>query len=72
MLKVMFVLTVVLLQNGSDPVVISRHSTAERCEKAFQSFRDQFAKHTSGPSFASTAIRTYACTETEVWTAERE
>jgi hypothetical protein len=67
MLKTMYVLTVLLLQSNSDAVVVSRHSTLESCQKAFQSFKEQFAKNTVSPTYATTPIRTFACTETEHW-----
>jgi hypothetical protein len=73
MLKVMFVLTVFSHHATTAPVIISQHSTSEACEKAFQSFQVQAARNTIvGGGYPTTAVRTHACTETEVWAAARE
>jgi hypothetical protein len=64
--KVMFVLTILGLQTATSPVVVSQHSSLEACEKAAQNFKAQLAKNTDAPTFKTTPIRTYACTETEV------
>jgi hypothetical protein len=68
----MFVLTVFSHHAGTAPVIISQHSSLEACEKAFQNFQTQVARNTiAGGGFPTTAVRTHACTETEVWTANR-
>jgi len=72
MLKVMFVLTVLSLHTDTTPVVISRHSTLEACEKAFRSFQEQMARNTTASGFASTTMRSHACSETEVWIPGKE
>jgi hypothetical protein len=70
-LKMMFVLTIIVLQPNTTPTVVSHHSTLEACEKAFQSLKSQLAKNTDAPTFKTTPLRTYACTETEVWPPSR-
>ena len=74
MLKVMFVLTVFSHHVVTAPVIISQHSSADACEKAFQSFQAQVARNTitGGGGFPTTTVRTHACTETEVWAYARE
>ncbi len=72
MLKVMFVLTVLSSHADTAPVVISQHSTIDRCEKAFKDLNAQMAQNTSSPGYKSTAMRSHACTETEVWVAAGE
>lgn len=67
MLKTMYVLTILMLQGATSPVVISQHSTLEACEKAFQTLKAQMGKNTNAPTYQSTPLRTYACTETEVY-----
>jgi hypothetical protein len=66
MTKLMFVLTILVLQTTTNPVVISQHSSLEACEKAIQSLKTQLSKNTDSPTFKTTPVRTYACTETEV------
>ena len=72
MLKTMYVLVVISGQCYPVPVVISQHSTMEACEKAFKEFATRIARNTASPGVATTAMRTYACTETEVWLAKAE
>jgi hypothetical protein len=67
MLKTMFVLVVVGGQYYPAPVVISQHSTLEKCEKAFKEFSAKIAQNTKSPGVTTTTVRTYACTETEIW-----
>ena len=67
MLKTMFVLVVISGQYYPAPVVLSQHSTREKCEQAFKAFTASIARNTTTPGVATTVMRTYACTETEVW-----
>jgi hypothetical protein len=67
MLKTMFVLVVVSGQYYPAPVVISQHSTLEKCEKAFKEFATKIARNTTTPGVTTTVMRTYACAETEIW-----
>jgi hypothetical protein len=67
MLKTMFVLVVISGQYYPAPVVISQHSTREKCEKAFKDFSASIAQNTAYPGVTTTAMRTYACAETEIW-----
>ena len=67
MLKTMFVLVVISWQYYPAPVVISQHSTLEKCERAFKEFTARIARNTNTPGVTTTVMRTYACTETEIW-----
>jgi hypothetical protein len=67
MLKTMFVLVVISGQYYPAPVVISQHSTQERCEQAYKDFTSLIARNTSTPGVTTTVMRTYACVETEIW-----
>jgi hypothetical protein len=71
MLKTMFVLVVISGQYYPAPVVISQHSTLEKCEQAYKDFTVRIARNTSHPGVTTTVMRTYACTETEVWLSGR-
>jgi hypothetical protein len=72
MLKVMFVLTVLSSHPNTAPIVISQHSTIEGCQKAYRDLNEQMGRNTKTPGYNSTAMRTYACTETEMWVATRD
>ncbi len=72
MLKTMFVLTVLSGHPNTSPVVISQHSTLERCEKAFKDLNAQMARNTNSAGYSSTVMRSHACTETEVWMPANE
>ena len=67
MLKTMFVLVVISGQYYPAPVVISQHSTLENCERALKEFTARIARNTNTPGVTTTVMRTYACTETEIW-----
>ena len=67
MLKTMFVLVVISGQSYPAPVVISQHSTREKCEQAFKAFTTSIARNTTIPGVSTTVMRTYACAETEIW-----
>ena len=67
MLKIMFVLTVLSAHADTAPVVISQHSTLEKCEQAFKGFTAGIARNTNTPGVTTTVMRTYACAETEIW-----
>ena len=67
MLKPMFVLVVISGQSYPAPVVISQHSTREKCEQAFKAFTASIARNTTTPGVSTTVMRTYACVETENW-----
>jgi len=71
MLKTMFVLVVIGGQYYPAPVVISQHSTLEKCEQAYKDFTVRIARNTSHPGVTTTVMRTYACAETEVWFSGR-
>jgi hypothetical protein len=72
MLKTMFVLTVLSAHAETAPVVVSQHSTLERCEKAFRDLNAQMGQNTTAQGYRSTSMRSHACTETEVWVAARD
>ncbi len=72
MLKTMFVLTVLSGHPNTSPVVISQHSSLERCEKAFKDLNAQMARNTNSAGYSSTVMRSHACTETEVWVPGNE
>ena len=72
MLKIMFVLTVLSAHAETAPVVISQHSTLEQCEKAFKDLNAQMGQNTTAQGYKSTAMRSHACTETEVWVGGRD
>jgi hypothetical protein len=72
MLKVMFVLTVLSSHADTAPVVVSQHSTFDGCQKAFRDLNAQLGQNTTAQGYKSTALRTHACTETEVLVAGRE
>jgi hypothetical protein len=67
MFKTMFVLVVISGQYYPAPVVISQHSTLEKCEQAFKEFTTRIARNTTTPGVTTTVMRTYACAETEFW-----
>jgi hypothetical protein len=71
MLKTMFVLVVISGQYYPAPVVLSQHSTREKCEQAYKTFNAQIARNTTTPGVTTTVMRTYACAETEVWVPGR-
>jgi hypothetical protein len=53
MLKTMFVLVVISGQYYPAPVVISQHSTLEKCEQAFKGFTAGIARDTNTPGNCS-------------------
>ena len=63
MLKVMFVLTVLSSHADTAPVVVSQHSTLDRCQKAFRDLNAQLGQNTTAQGYKSTSLRTHACTE---------
>lgn len=67
MLKTMFVLVVISGQYYPVPVVISQHSSVEKCEEAYRAFSATIAKNTVTAGVSTTVMRTHACTETEVY-----
>ena len=66
MLKTMYVLVVISGQYYPVPVVISQHSSLEKCEHAFKEFSTKIAKNTVTAGVSTTMMRTYTCAETEV------
>jgi hypothetical protein len=67
MLKTMFVLVVISGQYYPAPVVISQHSTLEKCEQAFKGFTAGIARNTNIPGATTTVMRAYACAKAEIW-----
>jgi hypothetical protein len=66
MLKTMYVLIVISGQYYPVPVVISQHSSLEKCEHAYKEFSTKIAKNTVIAGVSTTMMRTYTCAETEV------
>ena len=71
MLKTMYVLIVISGQYYPVPVVLSQHSTLEKCEQAYKDFSTRIAKNTVTAGVSTTVMRTYTCQETEVWVPGR-